>query len=360
MNSVLVKKSMFLGAVLFLLSILFLSKAAAFTTITIMPGKLNVFRINVPPKVLAGSKFSVKIVALDDYGNVITDFASKYEGLNIGIIIGDYKIEHLNIPASEFKSGVVNFNLSYKKAGKINLAASFEGIKDLSSSINVMPGPFHDMKVISPAKVIAGEPFNIRVYAADQYGNPVNFMTRDRIKVYLTGDNFKIRPKVIPSSYIKNGEGDFSFISDRSGISQLNFEVHYGGKSHVFISRNIDIMPSVLSKFLISTNISKVPAGEPFIIKIVSVDRYNNVIRDINRMKGKIKLILISKSGIERSSVFSFKSFNNGIALVKTVFNRIGTFSIYAKPMGIDLKKLKPRSKIFENKIKGKSLLLYK
>ena len=360
MNVNSIKKVIFFGAVLLLFGCFFFNKASAFTTITIMPGKLNTFRINVPHKVIAGRKFKVKIVALDDYGNVITDFAAKYEGLTIGVTIGNYYIEHLNIPASEFKNGVVNFNLSYKKAGKVNLVASFEGVKNSSSPIRVLSGPFHDLKIVSPTKVIAGDPFNVKVYAADQYGNPVNFMPNGDIQVYLTGDNFKIRPKVIPSGYIKNGRGDFNFISDRAGISQLNFEVRYDGKSHVFISRNIDIEPSAFNKFLISTNISKVPAGKPFIIKIVSVDRYNNVIRGINKMKGEVKLILISKLGIERSSVFDFKSFHNGIALVKTVFNRVGTFSIYAKPVGLTLKKIKKPPKVFKNKISGKSLLLYK
>ncbi len=360
MNINSIKKAIFFWAALFLFSFSLFNKASAFTTITIMPGKLNTFRISVPHEVVAGRKFKIKIVALDDYGNVITDFAAKYEGLNVGVTIGNYYIEHLNIPASEFKNGVVSFNLSYKKAGKMNLAASFEGISNSSSPIKVSPGPFHDLKIVSPAKVTAGQPFNVKVYAADQYGNPVNFMPKGDIQVYLTGDNFKIRPRVIPSGYIKNGIGEFSFISDRAGISQLNFEAHYDGKSHVFISKNIDIKPSGFDKFLISTNISKVPAGRPFIIKIVSVDRYNNVIENINKTKGEVKLILISKLGIERSSVFGFKSFHKGVALVKTVFNRVGTFSIYAKPTGPALKKIKEPSKVFKNKIPAKSLLLYK
>jgi len=325
-----------------------------------MPGKLNTFRINVPRKVVAGSKFNVKVVALDGYGNVIAGFASKYEGFNIGITIGNHRAEHLNISASEFKKGIVNFNLSYKKAGKIDLVASFEGIKSQSTPIRVLPGPFHDLKIVSPVKVVAGERFNVSVYAADQYGNPIHFMPDGDIRVYLTGDNFKVHPKTIPSGYIKDGRGDFNFISDRAGMSQLNFEVRYDGRSHVFISKNVDIEPSVFKRFLISTNISEVPAGKPFIIKIVAVDKYANVIGDINAIKGQVKLILISKSGVERSSVFSFKSFNNGIALVKTVFNKVGTFSVYAKPISSTLKKIKSHQKTIKNKMLGKSLLLYR
>lgn len=355
------KKMIFFGAVLLLFgSLLFSNKACAFTTITIMPGKLNTFRINVPRKVVAGHKFNVKVVALDDYGNVITSFASKYEGFNIAVAIGSYRTEHLNISASEFKKGIVNFNLSYKKTGKISLTASFEGIKSLSTPIKVMPGPFHDLKIVSPLKVVAGERFNVAVYAADQYGNPVHFMPDGNIRVYLTGDNFKVHPKIIPSIYIKDGRGDFNFISDRAGMSQLNFEVRYDGKSHVFISRNIDIEPAVFKRFLISTNISEVSAGKPFIIKIVAVDKYTNVIGNINRVRGQVKLILISKAGMERSSVFSFKSFNNGIALVKTVFNKVGTFSVYAKPISSTLKKITNHSNAVKNKMQGKSLLLYK
>jgi len=80
----------------------------------------------------------------------------------------------------------------------------------------------------------------------------------------------------------------------------------------------------------------------------------------MNQMKGKVKLVLISESGIERSSLFNFKSFNKGIALVKTVFNRVGTFSIYAKPVGINFKKLKAHSRKVNKEIRAKSLLLYK
>ena len=350
--------------ILFAISILLASaKVYAFTTITILPGKLNNFRVNVPGTVAAGSKFTVKLVALDDYGNIITDFANKYEGLNIGVNIGNnITSEHLDIPASEFKNGAVNFNLSYKKAGNIKVSALFEGVQNTSSTIYVAAGPFHNLKIAAPKKASAGEPFGVKVFAVDQYGNPIRFMPKPNgdIKVYLTGDNFKVRPRIIPANYIKNGSGKFSFISDRAGSSRLNFEVDYDGRTHIFISKNIDIYPSYFNKFLISTNIAKVPAGKPFIIKIVSVDKYGNVINDVNKMKGKVKLVLISQSGIERSSLFSFKSFNKGIALVKTVFNRVGTFSIYAKPEGINLKKLKAHLPKVNRKIRAKSLLLYK
>jgi S-adenosylmethionine hydrolase len=335
----------------------------AFTTITILPGKLNNFRINVPGTVSAGSKFTVKLVALDDYGNIITDFANKYEGLNIGVNIGNNNgAEQLDIPASEFKSGAVNFDLSYKKAGHITVSALFEGIQNISPPIYVAAGPFHNLKITAPRKASAGEPFGVKVYAVDQYGNPIRFMPKPNgdIKVYLTGDNFKVRPRIIPANYIKNGSGKFSFISDRAGSSRLNFEVDYDGRTHVFISKNIDIHPSYFNKFLISTNIAKVPAGKPFVIKIVSIDKYGNVVNDVNKMKGKVKLVLISENGIERSSLFNFKSFNKGIALVKTVFNRVGTFSIYAKPEGINLKKLKAHLPKINRKIRAKSLLLYK
>jgi S-adenosylmethionine hydrolase len=328
-----------------------------------MPGKLNDFRINVPNKVSAGNKFKVKMVALDDYGNVITDFSNKYEGLNINVNIGSSNNhEHLDIPASEFKNGKVRFDLSYKKAGNINVSAAFEGISDVSTPISILAGPFHNLKIAAPAKVIAGNPFKVRVYAADQYGNPVGFMLmpNEHIKVYLTGDNFIIRPRVIPSSYIKDGSGVFDFISDRAGKGQLNFSVNYSGRNHIFISKNIDIEPSYFKKFLISTNIAKVPAGRPFIIKIVAIDRFANVISNINKINGKVKLVLISPKGIERSSVFGFKVFNKGVALVKTVFNRVGTFSIYAKPEKISLKNLKSRIPKANSKIKAKSLLLYK
>lgn len=335
----------------------------SFTTITIMPGKLNNFRINVPDKVSAGSKFIVKIVALDDYGNIITDFSKKYEGLNISVNIGNSNnAEHLNIPASEFKNGVVNFDLSYKKAGKITVSALFEGVQNISSSIRVKAGAFHNLKLVTPAKVVAGNPFEVKVYPVDQYGNPVSSMPKlsDSIKVYLTGDNFIINPRTIPSDYIKDGFGKFSFISDKAGLGQLNFAIDYDGRKHIFISKNINIVPSYFNKFLISTNIAKVPAGKPFIIKIVSVDKYGNVINGINKIKGKVKLVLISENGIERSSLFNFKSFNKGIALVKTVFNRVGTFSIYAKPIGINFKKFRARQPRVNKEIRAKSLLLYK
>jgi hypothetical protein len=60
---------------LFCLIPMFSVNGYAFTTITILPGKLNNFTISVPHSVQAGSKFDVRLVALDDYGNVITDFS---------------------------------------------------------------------------------------------------------------------------------------------------------------------------------------------------------------------------------------------------------------------------------------------
>ena len=110
-----VRKAVTYRIILLLISILILSAstgAYAFTTITILPGKLNNFRIHVPTMVSAGSKFTVKLVALDDYGNVITDFANKYEGLNIRVNIGNNNsTEELDIPASEFKNGAVQMFL---------------------------------------------------------------------------------------------------------------------------------------------------------------------------------------------------------------------------------------------------------
>ncbi len=361
------KKITFYGIISFLLLFCLIPmlsvNAYAFTTITILPGKLNNFRINVPHSVQAGSKFNVRLVALDDYGNIITDFAKKYEGLNIAVNIGGKNNkEQLNIPASEFKKGIVNFDVSYKKAGRIEVSSLFEGIDDESMPIHIYAGPFHNLKISAPKDVIAGVPFKVKIYAADQYGNPVKLMPKSKgsIKVYLTGDNFSIRPRTIPADYINDGFGKFNFISDRAGIAQLNFAVNYGGRTHVFISKNINISPSYFKKFLISTNIAQVPAGRPFIIKIVAVDKFGNVITNADRINGNVKLSLVSSGGIERSSLFSFKAFNKGIALVKTVFNRVGTFNIYAKPEGINIKKIKSSVPKVNRRIRAKSLLLYK
>lgn len=341
------------------------SPGYAFTTITILPGKVNSFNIKVPDSVVAGSKFDIRLIALDDYGNVITDFGKEYEGLNVGINVGGGTggaNEQLSIPASEFKNGIAELSLSYKESGSITVSSSFQGIENASSPIQVGVGPFHNLKIVAPDKVVAGMPFGVTVYAVDQYGNPVDSMPMPdgNLKVYLTGDNFEVRPKLVSANNIKGGTGQFSFISDRAGTGQLNFALDYDGRSHVFISNNIDIAPSYFNKFLISTNIAKVHAGQPFIIKIVGIDKYGNVISNINKLEGKVKLVLISQGGVERSSVFGFNSFNKGIALVKTVFNKVGTFSIYAKPVGLNMNNITKNSQTAEPKVPSKSLLLYK
>ncbi len=333
----------------------------AFLTITITPGRLDRYKIITPHSVRAGKNFTVKIIALDDFGNIITNFAAKNIGSDIIVKYGRHLGRKISLPASEFKNGEVKFNISYKKEGRIFAEASFEGVNGKSAPIKIYPGPFNSLKIKSPSEVTAGKPFDVKVYAEDQYGNPVDIPSNSVIKVFLTGDNFKVHPRILPPQSIKNGFGSYNFISDRSGMSQLNFEIQHDGENPVFSSRNIKINPAGLYKFHISLNVSHISAGKPFMIKLVPVDRFGNVIQNINKMKGKVKLSLISDSGIERSSIINFKDFVNGVALIKTIFNKIGTFSIHAKPIGrIINQKIKHSSAKIKNIIPPNSLLLSK
>ncbi len=355
------KYFIFICLSLFMLILFTCSDSYAFLTITITPGRLDRYKIITPHKVRAGKNFTVKIIALDDFGNIITNFAAKNIGSNIIVKYGRNLDKKISLPASEFKKGVVKFNISYKKEGRIFIESSFEGVEGKSAPIKIYPGPFNNLKIKSPAEVTAGKTFRVNVYAEDQYGNPVDIPKNSVIKVFLTGDNFKVHPRILPPQSIRNGFGRYNFISDRSGMSQLNFEIQNDGENPVFSSKNIEIQPAGLYKFHISLNVAHISAGKPFMIKLVPVDMYGNVIQNINKIKGKVKLSLISDSGVERSSIINFKDFVKGIALIKTIFNKVGTFSIHAKPIGVSINQKIKRNKIkIKNIIPPNSLLLSK
>lgn len=175
--------------------------------IEIINGPVDSFRVFVPKEVIAGEPFEVSVVAVDRFGNVV----SNYSTTGSGVIItssGKFKPFPSSLPAYEFVNGQAKFDLRYDAAEDISIIITEMGKiqKGTSEGIKVVSPIPERYDIATPDSAVAGQKFKIKITVYNQLGHVIrnyNIVGPD-VQLSTTGTG-TLMPNRIPASEFVNG-----------------------------------------------------------------------------------------------------------------------------------------------------------
>jgi len=189
-------------------------------SIKVVNGPVSKFAIESPSTVEAGRDFMLKVIALDEYGNVVKNYASIG-----GDVVVELKTPNGTLPytihAYKFKNGVADIMLRYDTPSKIAIDAYEVGNKKIASQqyyVDLYPPRPSRFKVEIPENVIAaGEPFEVYVTAYDQDGQVIRNYNIVGKSVHLVASGTgKLIPDIIPPENFVNGVAKVQLIYTKS------------------------------------------------------------------------------------------------------------------------------------------------
>ncbi len=175
--------------------------------IEIINGPVNSFRVFVPKEVIAGEPFEVSVVAVDRFGNVVSNYSITGSGVIISSS-GKFKPFPSSLPAYEFVNGQAKFDLRYDAAEDISIIITEMGKsqKGTSEGIKVVSPIPERYEITTPGSAVAGQKFKIKITAYNQLGHVIknyNIVGPD-VQLSTTGTGTLI-PDRIPASEFVNG-----------------------------------------------------------------------------------------------------------------------------------------------------------
>lgn len=186
--------------------------------IKIIPAVLSHFKVYAPKEAIAGEPFEVNISALDVYDNLVDNYASYGNGVNI-TSTGQAKPAPSFIGQSEFRNGQAVVKLIYEKAEEISIIAT-ENTKTQqgrSTAVKINPASPENFVVVTPDTAIAGQRFRIKIEAYDRFNNIVKNYNLVGNDVYLnvTGTGI-LSPKVVSASEFIDGIASLDVVYDKA------------------------------------------------------------------------------------------------------------------------------------------------
>ena len=173
--------------------------------IEVAPAPLGSFNIRaVSSQSVAGDQFSLTIRALDSYGNLVTDYASRYKGVRLYTKAAEIAPDL--VPPSVFNEGVARVKLVMKSAGDHTVKVS-ELQSNISGdfSVRIVPSTVKTLRVQTPDTATAGEPFEIAITSEDRFGNRTpSLPSGTRVRLRSTGTG-TIEPGTVNGNEFING-----------------------------------------------------------------------------------------------------------------------------------------------------------
>lgn len=175
--------------------------------IDITSGPVNSFRVFAPKEVIAGEPFEISVVAVDRFGNVVSNYSSTGSGIAIAAS-GKLKPFPSSLPAYEFVNGQAKFDLRYDAAEDITITITEMGKtqKGTSENIKVISPIPERYEITTPDSAVAGQKFKIKITVYNQLGNVIrnyNLVGPD-VQLSTTGTGILL-PNRIPASEFVNG-----------------------------------------------------------------------------------------------------------------------------------------------------------
>jgi tetratricopeptide (TPR) repeat protein len=185
--------------------------------------------------------------------------------------------------------------------------------------------------VAAPSQVLAGETFKVRIEARDTHNNLVTDYDKEGWTLNLITDGTgRIKPEIVKATGFKGGIAQVKFTYTLA--EPITITVKDETATRLGTSRRIMVRPGPLHHFIVTTP-PRAVAGEPFSVKIEAQDIYNNTISDYSRIGKGIK-ITTNSPGIINPRTVPLSNFEEGVTLVKCIFNKTGTISLRVEEQG--------------------------
>ncbi|HMK44362.1 MAG TPA: hypothetical protein VK445_09515 [Dissulfurispiraceae bacterium] len=300
--------------------------------IQVVPGKLNSLVVRGPRAIPANEKFDIKIVAVDAFGNTVTE---PIYGKNLNLLFKGGADPRIAGDLSDFKNGVGTVSLVSEKAGKFTVEVRdlVTGGSGSSEWIEVVNSALASFKVIVPKEIIAGEPFDVSIAAVDAYGNIVkNYSSVGSGVNVATFGCTKPFPSTISAYEFANGQAKTTLRYDTTeGTHDITLTVTEMNRKNYGTSDMIKVVPQIPTKYEVANPESAV-AGQKFRIKITAYNQIGNPIKNYNLIGPDIALNATGSGKLTPSRIPA-SEFVNGTALVDVQYNRSEAFTIMAEPI---------------------------
>ncbi len=176
-----------------------------------------------------------------------------------------------------------------------------------AGTIVVKPGQFDHFTIQLPERAVAGENFLIKVQAYDANNNLItNFTeTGKEFRVEASG-SATVQPSALGARSFSGGSANI-LLNDKKA-EKVMFSIRESGGSVPVISREIEVIPNKLDHFALQAQ-AEARAGSPFDVKVVALDRFDNLVRDLD-IGRNIKILSAGTSEIRMtgSSPIDFAS----------------------------------------------------
>lgn len=265
-------------------------------TVNVQPASLNEFTVSVPGQARAGEPFKAAVEAKDQYGNIVTNYPEKGQGVDLRAMDGG-EIEPSYLPPSRFTGGVAFTELSYTRAGPLRIRVQDRGssAEGTSERLDIRAGETAGFNVLVPDEVEAGEDFDVRLEAVDRYGNRVRRYNEvgQTAVVSIRGENQTLTT-VSPQQF-EEGEATATIRQTVTGNVRVHVRAE-GDSSLQGQSDQIVVVPSEPGQLAISSP-SSVTAGQNFTVTVSLQDEYGNLIRNTGDLAGTVHANILDHGG---------------------------------------------------------------
>jgi photosystem II stability/assembly factor-like uncharacterized protein len=231
--------------------------------IVVTPGPASTFSVVAPSTEIAGTPIIFSVTALDDHGNVVTNFTGPVQ-------FSSTTQPTATLPGpSTLLNGVGHFNATFTSVGTQTITARHALVTGVSNGIAVSPGPAVRFTLVAPASTVAGTPFLFTVKAFDAFGNLATTDT-DFVHV-LSSDPLATLPNNVNMG---GGQTTSTATFDTSGPQTLT--VTDDLNDLITVSATINVVPSAPTHLVLSAP-SQATVGTAFNVTVTALDNFNNV-----------------------------------------------------------------------------------
>ena len=318
--------------------------------IHVVPGKLASLVVRGPRAVPAGDKFDVKMLAVDSFGNAVSE---QIYGKNINVLFkGGAEPKITGESVADFRNGVGTITLMSEKAGAFTIEVRdlVTGSIGTSEWIEVVNNTLASFKLLAPKEIIAGEPFEISIAAIDTYSNVVkNYSSTGSGVTVTSSGNARPFPSTISAYEFINGHAKVTLRYDTTeNTHDVTLTATEVNRKNHGASEPIKVMRQIPSKYEV-TNPESAIAGQKFRIKVTVYNQIGNPIKNYNLL-GPDVLLSTTGSGKLTPTRIPASEFVNGSTLVDVQYNKSEAFSIVAEPAtsvkSMETSAVKPAEKI--------------
>ncbi|MGD0282541.1 MAG: hypothetical protein ABSB95_09285 [Dissulfurispiraceae bacterium] len=198
-----------------------------------------------------------------------------------------------------------------------------------AGEILIKPGKFDHFNISLPEAIVAGQEATVSLQAVDAFNNVLfNFGDSEReFKIWVTGSAM-VNPTSFKSSVFANGLFVIT-LSDKTAET-FTLSVRESGSPIPILSKDLSVSPNKLTSFLVRTP-RIAAAGEPFEMRIIAKDAYNNTVTE--PVSGKNINLIFKGDADPKIDMPAIPDFKNGSDTIILLSQKAGTAQIDIKDL---------------------------